>query len=208
MIGAKAMRALLQAGQRPRRGHVHAFRDTVERALTGFITDTGNVRIKVVPSQLKTALSKIEQAADHLATLLAKHREAQDAMIRALRPHAFTKDPPFIGPSAAPEFELRALEIMDAAQKAKASNLAALPYVRAGRDRQAVNELIAALIVAWNEHFEERATFHGGKRSSAFVAFAQACCARVGARTQSSEALAKTCSRLEKKIPKTIPAVK
>jgi hypothetical protein len=207
VVDAKKLRQLLRAaGQRPRPGQFPAFRSALESTLTQYVTDIGNGPFKVVPSKLIAELDEIERTAAHLLDLLVASREAEDLMVRAIRPGLFPANPPFAGPAARPEFQELALQLRDAARAAKGLNFDAIPYVRAGRDRQALNRLIAALIASWDGCFNEPATFTGGEHPSAFVALAQACLVQVGARTQSSDSLARTCSRIAKKIRSGVAA--
>jgi hypothetical protein len=201
VVDAKKLRRLLRAaGARPQTGQFRDFRNDLEAALTQYVTDIGSGPFKVVPSKLIAELDEIERAAAHLLDLLVASREAEDLMVRAIRPGLFPANPPFVGPYAPPAFQELALHIRDVAHSAKGLDFDAIPYARAGRDRQAMNRLIAGLIIAWDDRFDDAATFTGGENPSAFVALAQACLVQVGAKTQSSDALAKTCSRIAKKV--------
>ncbi len=201
VIDAKRLRSLLRiAGKRPRQGQIHAFRDAVEIALTQYVTDIGNERNQIKPGALLADLGKIETAARQLADLLTNSREAEDAMVRAVRPWQFAPAPLHVGPFAGLVFEAVALKASNAARAARQLDFGAIPYVRVGRGRHAVNGLIKALIIAWDACFEVPATFLGGETRSAFVALTQACLAQIGAPMQSSEALAKTCTRIAKTV--------
>jgi hypothetical protein len=201
VVDAKKLRRLLRAaGARPQTGQFRVFRRDLEAALIGYVTDIGNGPFKVVPSKLIADLDEIERTAAHLLDLLVASREAEDLMVRAIRPGLFPANPPFAGPAARPEFQELALQLRDAARAAKGLNFDAILYVRAGRDRQALNRLIAGLITAWDGCFDDAATFTGGEHPSAFVTLAQECLVQVGVRSQSRDALAKTCSRIAKKI--------
>jgi hypothetical protein len=207
VVDAKKLRRLLRAaGARPQTGQFRDFRNDLEAALTQYVTDIGSGSFKVVPSKLIAELDEIERAAAHLLDLLVASRGAEDLMVRAIRPGLFPANPPFAGPSARPEFQELALQLRDAAHTAKGLNFDAIPYVRTGRDRRAVNSLIEALIVTWDKCFAEPAMFTGGKTPSGFVALTAACLERVGVKSQSSEALAKSCARIAKKVRSGVAA--
>lgn len=200
-IKGKTLKVLLSAaGQKPRNGELLRFRSRIEAALTQYITDVANTRSVLKPHELMADLAKIKEAAEHLAEVLTTRKHAQDAMVRVQRPQMFQVGPMCIGPYAPPEFAARALEIAAAASAVAPLSHAEFPYVRGRRDRTARNQLIAALIVAWDDCFSERASFTGAPYMSPFVRFLDACLQRVGERRHSSEALAKSCSRIARPI--------
>lgn len=150
----------------------------------------------ITSHDLQDDLTAIEEAARGLAKMLTDFREAEDAMVRAVRPQY---DVPTLlrEPIAPPMFSYMAVEIYEAAAAAQKST-SPKPYVQAERGQLAVNNLIDALLAAWDNAFEPAPTFGFTPRTSAFISFVCACFKHIGLPIGELEALSKKCRRIHK----------